>query len=89
MAARQALGLLDMQKPLNEEQITKAFRLHAKQAHPDMPGGCARALSQLIEARLLLLDHIGHGHRDLTETTPPPFPLPISPKIAALLRSNP
>jgi curved DNA-binding protein len=81
MAARQALGLIDLDAALNEDQISKAFRARAKQVHPDMPGGCARALTKLIEARAELLDHIGHDKTYLDHTNySPPLPQTYSPQ---------
>lgn len=61
-----ALLELDLTEPVTPATIQAAFRLRAKQAHPDLRGGTDASLRRLILARDLLMHQLKNGV-DLTE----------------------
>jgi len=58
-------ALLGLTPAASEEAIKRAFRNHARRAHPDRNGarGATRRMVALIEARDALLAHLGRKRK--------------------------
>lgn len=56
MAKRDLYGMLGVGSNATADEIKKAFRARAKEAHPDVAGGSPRQFAEIKKAELILLD---------------------------------